>query len=233
MRRAALIAMLILASCSANSQTNESSAPELTTTSSTTVAPTTTDAVDANSAEEDPGATEDSSTTTTTTTTLPPDAAPDFAISQIVFGDDSFVVITNWGDAGGSLDGYWLSQAATVQALPDITLEPSEQAVLGTGTAPPPDLAGMAAVFHLGRSVGLVDPDSGELSLHNNDQFDDPASLVGYVSWGEGPHARTEQAIAAGLWDGEPVPVFDDAPSISTGVFPATTSLDWSIDIGG
>ncbi len=227
MRRAALISLLILASCSGDGQTSapSSTQPVLTTiaaagTPATTVpAPTTTAAP--------------STTTTTTPTTLPANAAPAFALSQVVFGDSSFVIITNWGNDGGSLAGFWLSQGGAFQALPDVTLRPGEQALIGLAAEPPPDLAGLAAIIDLGRSIGTVAPDSGEIALHNSTAFDDAASLVAYVEWGETNQARSELAMAAGLWDGIPVAVFDDAPSISTGIYPAISSLDWSVDIGG
>ena len=151
----------------------------------------------------------------------------------MVFGESSFVVITNWGTAAGTLDGYWLSQGDIYQALPDVSLAPSDQALLGLAPLPPPDLTGMAAVVHLGPAIGSIELEGGEIAMHNSDQFDEATSLVAYVQWGRGPHSRSDLATAAGIWDGTSVIVFDDAPSISTGAFPATSSIDWSADIGG
>lgn len=227
MRRAALIALLILASCSGEGQTTEppqpaptltsladAETPTTTTAGPTTVAPSTT-------------------TTTTTTTTLPANAAADFGMSQVVFGDSASVVITNWGNDSGTLGGYWLSQGGAFQALPDVALAPGEQALIGLAEVPPPELAGMAAVIDLGRAIGVISPDSGEIALHNSDQFDDSASLVAYVEWGAGEHERAALAATAGIWEPGAVVVFDDAPSISSGVHPAISSQDWSVDIGG
>ncbi len=230
MRRVALFALFILASCSGDSQTTEPPAPAPTLTTIANAEPEVPSPTTATTTTAAPTTT---TTTTTTTSTLPQDAAPDFRISQVVFGEASFVIITNWGNDSGSLDGYWLSQADTYQALPDISLSPSEQALLGIAPLPPPDLAGMAVVLHLGPAIGFIAPDGGEVALHDSDRFDDPASLIAYVEWGRGAHPRSELAEQAGIWDGTRVVVFDDAPSISTGAYPATSGLDWSPDIGG
>lgn len=227
MRCAALIALLILASCSGDGQTTGSTSPAPTLTTiadadppaTTTIAPTT--------------ATPSPTTTTTTTTSLPPDAAASFGLSQIVFGNSASVVITNWGNDSGTLAGFWLSQGGVFQALPDVVLAPGEQALIGLAEVPPPDLAGMAAVINLGRSIGPVSPDSGEVALHRSSEFDDPTGLVAYVEWGGGEHSRAELAVTAGIWQPGAVEVFDDAPSISSGVHPARSSEDWSVDIGG
>jgi hypothetical protein len=230
MRRVAVVIILILASCGGEELPAETFAPVQTLTSLTTTtrAPA---SADSSLAKPDPDDVE--AEPTTTTTTLPPSAAPEFALSQVVFGDAAFVIITNWGDAAGSLDELWLSQGTAVQSLPDVNLAPAEQAVIGLAGEAPSELAGVAAIVDLGRAIGDIAPGTGEIALHGSDAFDDPASLIAYVAWGAGPHDRIDQAVAADLWDGGAVDVFDDAPSISTGVYPATQSIDWSADIGG
>ena len=164
---------------------------------------------------------------------MPSDASAAFGLSQVVFGDGAFVIITNWGNDTGSLAGYWLSQGQAYQALPDVSLAPGEQTLLGLAAVPPPELAGITATVHIGPAIGVLDPLTGEVALISGRSFDDPASLVAYVEWGDNTHTRSEVATSAGLWDGVPIAVFDDAPSISTGVYPATRSIDWSVDIGG
>ncbi len=141
----------------------------------------------------------------------------------MVFGDLAFVVMTNWGNGAGNLDGLWLSQGTAVQALPDVEIGPGEQAVLGLGADPPLDLAGMAAVVHLGPSVGQIVASGGELALHRSGAFDDPDSLIDYVAWGDGPQLRLEQATEAGYGTERTVEVIDHSPSISTGIYPATS----------
>ena len=227
MKRAALIVVLILASCTGDSQTTSSEipAPTLTTiaeaTSSTTATTVTTTTL------------ETTTTSTTTTTTLPPNATHAFGLTQVVFGDSSFVVITNWGNNEGSLHGHWLCQAGSYMALPDVGLAPGEQVLVGLSKTPPPDLAGMTAVIDLGPAIGILAPESGEVALYDAAVFDDAQHLVAYVEWGDVEHSRSALAVEAGIWVPGAVEVIDDAPSISSGVYPATSNLDWFADIGG
>lgn len=227
MRRIFFVAFLILAACSGDGEatTTTTALPVLTTLGAaepqTTSPPTTT-------------APATSTTTSTTTTTAePPNAAPKFGLTQVVFGDSALVIVTNWGNAVGNLDGYWLSQGLLHEPLPDIELSPGEQALLGLARVPPPELSGMAATVFLGQAIGELDPSSGEVALHANSAFTDAASMVAYVEWGEPGHGLAETAIAAGLWTTDAVAVMDDAPSISSGVFPAAGSDTWFADIGG
>lgn len=225
MRRVALIAVIILASCAGNGETSEPTdpppsltpLPAATVSTSTTTTPTTTS----------------TTTSSTTTTTLPADAAADFAMSQVVFGDLAFVILTNWGNDTGSLRGLWLSQGTAVQALPDVEAGPGEQVLLGLAADPPLDLTGMAAIVHVGPAVGDIVAEGGELALHESDAFDEPASVIDYVAWGAGPHPRIAQAAEAGIWGESTVEVIDHAPSISTGLHPTTRSEDWAADLGG
>ena len=225
MRRAVLIATLIFAACGSDSEATTTPPPPPLTSLPAEAPPTTIAAVTEAPTTIAP--------TTTTTTTLPPNAAAEFGLTQIVFGDSSFVVITNWGNDTGTLDGYWICQFPSYKSLPDIELAPGEQALLGLARTPPPDLAGMAAVVDLGPVIGEFDPISGEVGLYTDSSFDDPESIVAYVEWGEAGHTRAPVAIAAGIWSDEAVEVFDDAPSISSGVFPVLSHLDWSADVGG
>ena len=227
MRRAALIALLILASCSADSQTAEIEPPAPTLTTLADAAPATTTTTTA------APLTETTTTATTTSTTLPPNAAPEFGLTQIVFDQGAFIVLTNWGNDAGTLKGLWLCQELSYMALPDVTLAPGEQVAIGVSTSPPPDLAGMAATIDLGPAIGFLSPDTGEVAVYDAAAFDDAAHIIAYVAWGEGSHSRSDLAISAGAWEGDSVDVFDDAPSISTGVYPATSNLTWFADIGG
>lgn len=225
MRRAVLIVTLIFAACGGDSETSATSTPAPTLTSLAAAAPP------ASSTTSTAAAT--TTTTTTTTTTLPPNAAAAFGLTQVVFDQSSFVVITNWGNDVGNLDGHWLCQFPSYVSLPDVELAPGEQALIGLAGTPPPDLAGMAAVVDLGPVVGEFSAESGEIALYTDSSFDNPDSIVAYVEWGEPGHGRSSVAIAAGLWAEGAVEVFDEAPSISSGVFPATSASDWFADVGG
>lgn len=225
MGRAFLIATLIFAACGGDSEASTTTTPPPTLTSLAAAAPpanpTTTTA---------PPTT---ITSTTTTTTLPPNAAAAFGLTQVVFGESSFIVVTNWGNDTGNLEGLWICQFPSYKSLPSIELAPGEQALIGLARVPPPDLAGMAVITDLGPAIGEFNAESGEVALYDSSSFDDPNSLIAYVEWGEPGHTRSSVAIAAGLWSEGAVDVFDDAPSISSGVFPATSNSDWFADVGG
>ena len=227
-----VIAALILAACSGNSQTATTPPLPLPTTLPAVTAPQTTTTTTV--------APPSTTTTTTTTSTLPPNAAADFGLTQIVFGEAALVIVTNWGNAPGNLDGYWLCQSSSYASLPEIELAPGEQALIGLATAEPPALAGIREIVDLGPVLGVLDPMGGEVALYRDDGvadpaaiFDDPAKIVAYVAWGDADHQRAAVAAAAGIWDEGAVAVFDEAPSISSGVHPAVTSNDWAADVGG
>ncbi len=226
MRRLALISILVLAACSSSDEPTattaaETPSPPATAVPESTAAPPTTTA---------PPPT---TTTTTTTTTLSPNAAPAFGLTQVVFGEASSIVVTNWGDGPGNLEGYWLSQGPLFKALPQIELDPGEQTLLGLAPEPPPELAGMAVVAHLGPTIGVLQPEAGEVALFAGSPFDSPESIVAYVAWGSAPHSWSDTAITAGVWSEGTVEVVDEAPSISSGVFPVSGSSDWFADVGG
>jgi hypothetical protein len=150
-----------------------------------------------------------------------------------VFGDVAYVVITNWGNDAGSLDGLWLSQGEATRALPGLELSPGEQAFVGLATEPPPDLVGANATAHLGAALGEIAKQGGEMAMYEGDPAEATTSLVGYVAWGDAPHPHAESATEAGLWDGATVEIVDDTPSISTGIYPAVRAGDWAVDLGG
>jgi hypothetical protein len=151
----------------------------------------------------------------------------------VVFGENALIIITNWGNAPGSLEGFWLGRGTVFEEVPSIELGPGEQVLIGLGEAPPPQIADMAATEHLGSTLGEFRAAAGEVGLFRSEPFDDPASLAAYVAWGEGEFPIGAVAMAAGLWDESVVTTSEEDPSISTGVFPATTSEDWFTDIGG
>lgn len=204
----------------ATSTTAPPSPPTTLTAATTTSVPATTTAA--------------TTTTTTTTTILPPNAGPAFALTRVVFGaEGGWIMITNWGDGPGDLEGYWLVQSPGYRDLPSIELRPGGQAVIGLSRVPPPELAGIAVTVDLGPAIGILHQESGEISLFSKQEFDNPDALVSYVEWGEPGHAGSPVAIAAGLWTEGAIEVPTEAFSISTGVFPVFGPDDWAADIGG
>lgn len=226
MRRLTLVAILMIAGCGGNGDVATTAPPPPLTTlddaaAEPTPPPSTTTAA--------PSAT----TTTTTTTTVPANATARFGLTQVVFGDGAAVVITNWGNGEGDLAGRWLCQQTSCAVLPEIALNSGEQALIGLAETPPPELAGMAAEVFLGPAIGVLAAEAGEVALFEDEAFDSPDSIEAYVRWGEPDQEGSVVAVEAGIWDGDAVEVFDEAPSISCGVFPAISSVDWSADVGG
>lgn len=226
MRRAVLFLVLILAACGGDGETSSTVAhfPDLTTLPPATSPP---------ARSTSTSTTTTSTTTTSTTTTLPPNAVAEYGLSHVVFGDNPLIIITNWGNAPGTLDGHWLGQGTAFAALPPIELNPGEQALIGLGDTPPLVLAGIAATEHLGPVLGGFPVTGGEVGLFSSDDFDEPSSVVAYVAWGTAEQPIATVAVAAGVWGERTVVTTDEDPSISSGVFPATTSDDWFTDIGG
>ena len=72
-----------------------------------------------------------------------------------------------------------------------------------------------------------VDNVDGELAIYTDDDFTDPDDMIHYVEWGSTGHARSDVAVAAGLWtSGDFVASFDVMNSIyydGDGI----TSGDW------
>lgn len=57
-----------------------------------------------------------------------------------------------------------------------------------------------ATILFSMRQLGDISTDGGEIALADSDTFDDPASLLEYVVWGEDGFALSATATEAGLW---------------------------------
>lgn len=168
--------------------TEATTAPETTTT--TEVAPTTTEA----------------ETTTSEAMVDPPTAI--FAITEVGFGSDGYIEITNISDSDASLDGYWVCQ------------QPAYQQLAG------PVAAGESIRFAAADSrYGSLDADGGAMGLYTSGDFGSSDAIVGYVAWGPSGHGRLQVAINAGVWtDGSTVDATGAALIITTE--PAPVSAD-------
>lgn len=174
------------------------------------------------------GPTTTAATTTTTAATTTTEAAvsgdPNFVLSEIKFGSDGYVAITNQGDGAGSLDGWQLCQRPRYFRLSG-ELGPGETLFVTVG-APGPELAGQ--VLNASGKFGELDAASGEIGLYRDSSFDSSDSIVSYVEWGESGHGRSSTAAAAGLW-----PTGDFVDSAGAGLLTATAAVpagagDWS-----
>jgi len=107
-----------------------------------------------------------------TTTTLGPG---EFAITEVVFGLEGHVTITNVGDAPADLGGYRLCQRPEYFGIPPVTLRPGESVWVasgdGSGLAPSD---GVVAVFSADGGLGSFTGEDGEMGLYATPAFSDP-----------------------------------------------------------
>ena len=192
MRRRLLIPVLLaLALVAAACGSDDDSADSDATTSSSE-APTGTDA--------------------STTTAEDGDGEAAFAVTNVVFGDDGFVEVTNIGGTTATPEGLVLCQRPNYPDVPDDELEPGQSVRIEAS-----ELGGLSA-------------DSGEVALYDGRNFTDPDSILTYVQWGEADHGRTSVAIEAGIWpDGEFIDVSADSTEISTDSSDPTNPSDWAV----
>jgi hypothetical protein len=224
-RAIAVLAVLLLAvGCSSADEATSTSPPSTTTSTTTTAAPTTT-----TTTTTVPPSTTTSSPTTTSTGA---GGTPEFVLRLIVFGDLGFVSVQNVGTGSGGLGGYYLCQFPDYFALPDIDLAPSEQLAVASGDAAGLDLIGYTVVG-AGGAIGDLTGD-GEMALYLGDVFTDADAIRDYVEWGSAGHARSEIAIAAGIW---PQNAFVAVPPESLLIGAITDRTvgpdDWTAEFGG
>jgi len=133
-----------------------------------------------------------------------------FYISEIVFGDDGYAVVTNGSGETADPEGMQLCQ---FPAYPD----------LPAGAVPP-----QGSIKVAGQDLGGLDNSEGELALYLEPSYADPDAVAGYVQWGEIGHKREEPAVDAGVWDDG---AFIDASSANSLVSEpgAHSPDDWTI----
>ena len=192
----------------------------------------------ATSAGEDDSTTSTDVEPATTDTTLPPEAAADFAITELHFGDDAFIAIKNVGALPGNIGGYALCSRPNYFQLPDMELEPLDIVWFAIGDgAELGDGAGIAeAVIPMNGQLGNLERADGELGLYKGSNFADPELIVTYVEWGSAGHGRADVAIEAGIWEPD---TFIQVPADAFGIQstapgrPATSPSEWTAGIGG
>ncbi len=105
-----------------------------------------------------------------------------FYISEITFGDNGYVVVTNGGPEAADPTGLKLCQ---FPEYPDV---------------PSGEIAASASVKVAASAFGGLDAAKGEMGLYSNSEFENPESVIAYVEWGEPGHKREEPASKAGKW---------------------------------
>ena len=209
---------LVLAACGANGDA------DTTTTAAAATAATTTTA-----AEEETTTTSTEGSTTTaaadTTTTAATGEGAVFAVTEVVFGDQGYVAITNIGGEDGNLERFRLCQRPTYFAIPSQVLAPGETVYVTVTTVVGLDVDG--PVIDAGGGFGSLSASGGEVGLYRDGNFGSTDSIVSYVEWGSTGHARSGVAVGAGIWgDGDFVDA-EGSALIRATAEPPLGSGDW------
>ena len=233
MRKLALAVVVALATaCSgAADPTTTTGAPE------TSAAPTTADV--ASTTTTTTSLAPSTTTATTTTTTEAPDTTlaggiAAIRIDEIVFAGSPYLLISNRGDGPGSTEGHFICRFPDYYELPAVELKPGERLAVPLGDSEVPDLIGVVAVADVQSPLGLISARDGELGLYSRNEFNSDDAILDYVEWGSPGHARSNVAVAAGIWviDGF-VEVPDELLAIVAQAFPTVSPEDWFAEIGG
>jgi len=223
---------LITAACGDTSTTSTTSAPDVSQIS----APTSTEAPATEPPTTDPPTTTAPSSTTTaaTTSAVPTGGNPAIQIDEIVFAGSPYVIITNRGDGVGSTEGHFLCRFPDYYELPAVELLPGERLAVPLGQEEIPDLIGVVAVADVRSPLGSISASDDELGLYSRNEFNSDDAIIDYVEWGSAGHARSNVAIAAGIWvvDGF-VELPEEALAIVAQNFPTASPEDWFAEIGG
>ena len=105
-----------------------------------------------------------------------------FYISEVVFGDQGYVVVTNGSDSEADIAGLSLCQFPEYPEIPGGLVASGESVRVAAS------------------ELGGLDNQSGEVGLYLRPDWSDPDAIAGYVQWGTTGHKREEPAVAAGVW---------------------------------
>ena len=224
--------VLVIAACGDDDTAPTTGAPApVTTAAPTTASPVETTAAPPVVTVAPATTTAPAPTSAPTTPPPPPTEAPApsavFAVTFVTMspaGQD--LVITNIGDATGSLAGLVLCQFPTYADLPDVELAPGEFVGVnlgGTVFLPPP---GAKDTFRV--NIGTIKPADGEVALYVGRDFGNSDTIVDYVEWGSSGHTRSSVAVGAGIWStGDFVATTTDSTFLFAAVLPSDGSEDW------
>ena len=198
---------------------------DTTTTTATAAATTTT------TTEPATTTTAPADTTTTapadTTTTSTAEAGAVFAVTEVVFGDQGYVAVTNIGTEAGNVGGHQLCQRPLYFEIPSQELAPGETLYVTTEEVVGLDVDG--PVISADGRFGSLSAGNGEMGLYTDNNFGSSSSIVSYVEWGSTGHPRSGVAVGAGIWgDGDFVDA-EGAAFIRAIEAPPLGAADWEI----
>lgn len=162
------------------------------------------------------------------TTEVPPDEpSVVFAITSISVGPaGQDVVITNIGNATGSLEGFALCQRPRYHTFGDIELAPGEFIAVSLGGdvfLPPPGAKETTTA-----NIGSIEADDGEIGFYSRPDFSNSDVIVDYVEWGSSGHGRSSVAVDAGIWNsGDFVATSGETVFLFANSIPTDGAEDW------
>jgi hypothetical protein len=174
------------------------------------------------------------STTTSTTSAPQPTLPPGItvAITEVAFGAEGSLTLTNHGSQPVNLRGGWLGQGLSFLQFAEVIVDPGGSVIVGVGE--PTNLDNgveTGAYVGIGSALGTLDAAAGEVALFRHGDFEDSEAVISYVQWGtlDGRHAKV--AGAANLWDPESfvATAFDALRIISSESDPRSVDA-WSVD---
>jgi len=171
---------------------------------------------------------EPASTTSAPVTSLP--AGVELAITQVGFGVDGAVTLTNYGSGPVDLRGAWLGQGLSLFQFPSAVIGPGESLDVRVEESLDADGGVVTGDYiGVGGAVGSLGWTAGEVALFRYGAVDDPEALVSYVQWGSEPGRYASVAGTAGIWDPpSSVPTEPETSSIVANLTPPVAAADWS-----
>lgn len=134
-----------------------------------------------------------------------------FYISEVVFGPDGYVTVTNGSDDPADPAGMQLCQ---FPAYPDL---------------PSGEIPGGGSVQVPGSDLGGLEGASGEAALYLSPEYENPDAIAGYVQWGSADHKRSDPAIDAGLWEAGSFVEADGSARMETSGPGAMSATGWTV----
>jgi len=157
-----------------------------------------------------------------------------FAISEIVFGEGGYVVITNVGGSTASVGGLALCQRPFYFTLPDIELAPLEAIWVAAGDGSSLTASSAVAIIPANGALSDFGRDDGEIGLYLSSDFGSAEAIISYVEWGSAGHGRSGVAIEAGLWAEDSfIEIPDDAFGVQASAPAPSGPQDWVAGLGG
>ena len=158
----------------------------------------------------------------------------EFVLTEVAFGTNGYVAITNVGGATGNLEGHALCQRPAYFVLPSIEVEPFQVVWVALGDGSGITNSSIVALVPANGQLGRVESGEGEMALYRSAQFTASEELRSYVEWGSSGHGRASLAIEAGLWEPNSfIEIPDDTFGVSSVAAEPDSPDDWVATIGG